>query len=99
MIPKFNEYQEGYGAKILCPSCSNNYLHHNRVEVFERGEDAAHGVHVAVADGKATFDTSLEGNPSTRRHGIKIRFSCEGCKANPVLSLSQHKGNTYVNFE
>ena len=99
MIPKFGEYHEGYGAELICPSCGFNYLHHEKVEVFERGEDATHGVHVTVADTKATCDTSHEGNPSARRHGLKIYFSCEGCAAKPVLSLSQHKGNTYVDFQ
>jgi len=98
MIPKFGEYHEGYGAELACPSCGFNYLHHDKVEVFECGEDATHGVHVTVADAKAAFDTSLEGNPSSRRHGLKIYFWCEGCKTKPVLSISQHKGNTYVDF-
>ena len=99
MIPKFGEYHEGFGAELQCPSCGFNYLHHDRVEVFECGEDATHGVHVTVSDGKATFDTSLEGNPSRRRHGLKVHFWCEGCKAKPVLSIIQHKGNTYVDFQ
>lgn len=99
MIPKFESYEKGFGAELLCPSCGSNYLHHGRVEVFECGEDAKHGVHVVVTDGRAEFDTSLEGNPSRRRHGLKIHFWCENCKAEPVLSISQHKGNTYVDFE
>lgn len=98
MIPKFGEYQEGYGAELACPSCGSNYLHHDKVEVFECGEDAIHGVHVTVADAKAAFDTSLEGNPSSRRHGLKIYFRCEGCETKPVLSISQHKGMTKVDF-
>lgn len=99
MIPELGDYNEGYGAELICPSCGSNFLHHEKVEIFERGEDETHGVHVSVADGKATCDTSLEGNPSARRHGLKIFFWCEGCDAKPVLSLSQHKGNTYVDFE
>ena len=98
MVPTFDDFQEGFGAELLCPSCGNNYLRHGKVEVFECGEDAKHGVHVTVADGKATMDTSLEGNPSARRHGMTIAFSCEGCKATPVLSIKQHKGNTYIDF-
>lgn len=98
MIPKFGEYQGAYGAELQCPSCDDNYLHHDLVEVFECKEDATHGVHVAVANNKATIDTSLEGNPSARRHGLKINFWCEGCGAKPVLSISQHKGITYVDF-
>ena len=99
MVPKFGEHEQGFGAELKCPACGSNYLHHERVEVFECGEDASSGVHVAVEGGKATFDTSLAGNPSARRHGLKISFWCEGCDAKPVLALSQHKGNTYVDFE
>lgn len=99
MIPKFGEYHEGYGAELICPSCGFNYLYHDKIEVFECGEDATHGVHVTIADSKATIDTSLQGNPSSRRHGLKIYFRCENCDAKPVLSISQHKGNTYVDFE
>lgn len=98
MIPTFSEYQEGYGAELVCPSCGFNFLHHDKVEVFERNEDAPNGVHVTIEESKATVDTSLQGNPSSRRHGLKIYFWCEGCEAKPVLSISQHKGNTYVDF-
>lgn len=99
MTPKFQNYEEGFGSELLCPTFGSNYLHHDRVEIFECGEDASQGVHVVVDDGKATFDTSLDGNPSKRRHGLKVYFRCEGCRAKTVLSISQHKGNTYVNFE
>jgi len=99
MIPKFEEYQEGFGAELICPSCGSNNLHHDRVEIYERNEDAVHGLHVVVVEGKATLDNSLEGNPSSRRHGLKIFFWCEGCKAKPVLSVKQHKGTTYADFE
>jgi hypothetical protein len=99
MIPKFNQYEKGLGAELVCPSCDSNYLHHAQVEVFECGEDAEYGVHVVVTEGKAEFNTSLDGNPSRRRHGLKIRFWCESCKAEPVMSISQHKGNTFVEFE
>ena len=99
MIPKFGESYEGFGAELACTPCSFKYLNPEKAEVFECGEEATYGVHVTVADAKATVDTSLEGNPSARRHGLKIFFWCEGCKAKPVLSISQHKGNTYVDFE
>lgn len=99
MLPKFGQDHGNYGVELICPSCGFNCLHHEMVEVFERREDVLSGVHATVADAKATFDTSLEGNPSARRHGLKIYFWCEGCKTKPVLSISQHKGSTLVNFE
>lgn len=98
MKPEFDQYHHGHGAELLCPSCGFNYLHHDRVDVFERSEDATQGLHIAVEEGGLSVGTSLKGNPSGRRHGITIRFWCEGCKATPVLSIAQHKGNTYVDF-
>lgn len=94
----FGDYNESYGAELLCPNCGFNYLHHDKVEVFECGEDANHGVHVTIADGKSVMDTSLIGNPSRRRHGLNIHLWCEGCSAKSVLSISQHKGVTLVDL-
>ena len=99
MQPKFNPPQGGYDAELLCPSCGSNFLNHERVEIFERAEDTNHGIHISVDNGKATFDASLEGNPSARRHGMIIHFSCEGCSAKPILAIAQHKGNTCVDFK
>ena len=99
MQPSFNAYHEGYGAELVCPSCSGNYLHHDRVDIFERGEDQDKGIHVSVAEGKVTVDTGLADNPSARRGGLNIHFWCEGCSAKPVLTIAQHKGNSFVNFK
>lgn len=98
MKPEFESYEEGFGGELKCPSCGFNYLHHDKVEIFERGEDAENGLHVTVVDGEVQTNTTLEGNPSSRRHGLLVHFWCEGCKAKPVLSISQHKGNTWVDF-
>lgn len=98
MTPKFNNFEKGFGAELVCPSCESTYLHQEVIDIYERGEDDTHGVHVTVAGLKATFDTSLVGNPSARRDGLVIRFSCEGCKATPVLTVKQHKGNTYFDL-
>lgn len=98
MQPTFDQYFEGYGAELLCPSCGNNYLHHDRVEVFERSEDETQGLHVSVSEGKATLDNALSGNPSARRHGLSIHFWCEGCSTRSVLNIAQHKGNTFIDL-
>ncbi len=98
MQPNFGNYGEGSGAELLCPKCDLNFLHHDKVEVFECGEDAKQGVHVTVTDGSAITDTSLEGNPSLRRHGLNVHFWCESCSAKSVLSISQHKGVTLVDL-
>ena len=98
MQPSFGQFDDSFGAELLCPSCGGNYLHHEHVEVFERGEDEEKGLHISVAHGKTTVDGSMVGNPSKRRHGVLIHFSCEACSAKPVLCISQHKGNTLVDF-
>ena len=98
MQPKFDQYFEGFGAELACPGCGQNSLHHDRVEVFECAEDATTGLHVTVAEMKSTTDMSLIGNPSKRRHGLVVHFSCEHCDAKPTLKISQHKGSTYVDF-
>ncbi len=95
---EFESYEEGFGGQLKCPSCGFNYLHHDKVEVFERSEDAEHGLHVVVENGSVKTDTDLQGNPSSRRHGLAIHFWCEGCDEKPVLTLIQHKGNTYVDI-
>lgn len=98
MKPEFEMYEEGWGAALKCPSCGFNYLHQEVVEIFERVEDAVDGLHVKVEKLSLTADTNLKGNPSRRRHGLTIKFSCEGCNCRPVLEIIQHKGNTFVDF-
>ena len=95
---KLGDYTEGYGAELICPACDGTHMHHERVEVFEREEDAVVGLHVTVADMQVTTDMSLEGNPSRRRDGLAIRFWCEECGGKSLLTISQHKGNTYCDF-
>ncbi|WP_319408786.1 hypothetical protein [uncultured Desulfosarcina sp.] len=96
---QFESYEEGMGGELKCPSCGNHFLHHDKIEIFEREEDAEKGLHIEIEDGISTTDTNLFGNPSERRHGLLIHFWCEGCQAKPVLSVSQHKGSTYVDFK
>ena len=98
MQPMFEPPQGGYEAELLCPKCKGNYLHHGRIEVFEREQDQPKGLHVTVESGTVTTDTSMTGNPSMRRHGFLIYFSCELCQEDSVLRVAQHKGNTHVSF-
>lgn len=86
-----------------CPLCGDtNGLHHATVEIWDQNEDADTGLHVMVdrADpwkaGILTADTSMAGNPSSRRHGMKIKFFCELCGSWSFVSLAQHKGATEV---
>ncbi len=98
MQPTFDQYHESVGAELECPGCGNNDLHHECIEVFDRSEDEPKGLHVTVNGGSVNVDTDLKGNPSARRHGLAIHFSCEHCKAKPVLTIAQHKGKTYVDL-
>lgn len=98
MKPEFETYEPGFGGELKCPACGFNCLHHEKVEIFERTEDAEIGLHVTVSGGEAETNTNLSGNPSPRRHGLLVYFSCEGCSAISTLSLIQHKGNTYMKF-
>jgi hypothetical protein len=84
---------------LRCPRCNEVYLHHAEVKVFERGEDAERTTVTTVADGRtntAVVNSSGCGNPSSRRHGLTISFWCEMCDAKPVLTLEQHKGQTFL---
>jgi hypothetical protein len=82
---------------LCCPNCGESNLHQERVEVFERiNEDNETGVHVVVENGVASVDMSMEGNPSDRRDGVMMFFSCEHCPRRTWLSIVQHKGTTYL---
>ena len=88
------------GECLLCPYCGGNYLHHEKVEVFDCEEGEIKGLHVLVdRNKKLTVDTDLSENPSRYRHGLLIHFSCETCDYKPVLELSQHKGVTLMEFQ
>lgn len=98
MQPKFDNYESGYGSELLCPRCGTNYMHHEKVDIFERSEDAKTGLRVSVSNSKASIDTSLEGNPSARRDGLIVTLWCENCHCISELSIAQHKGQTYVDL-
>jgi hypothetical protein len=85
-------------GELLCPACKGSHLIHQRVEVFERIEDAKVGLHVTVSELGLAADTLMEGNPSRRRGGLVVHFRCEVCGAAPMLSVAQHKGCTQFSF-
>lgn len=87
----------GEGETVLhCPNCDGFYLHQRKTEVFERSEDAKEGLHVTVENEQVMTDKNLTGNPSGRRHGLKVHFRCETCSANVQMVIYQHKGNTFA---
>ena len=89
---------------MLCPACKDQHTHHNRVEVFSRQEDSFEGTHVAVVGASVKVDKDMRNNPSRRRHGVRIYFTCEFChfelneETPPMFQLLiiQHKGLTLL---
>ncbi len=91
----------GYDRELVCPNCEGLCLHHEQVEVFtRRAEDSEDGARVVCGgDRTVSISPSIEGNPSRRRGGLRVRFRCENCENLPVLILVQHKGSTYLEWE
>lgn len=91
-----SELQLDGDGVILCQGCGEDCLHHERIEVFEREQDAIHGLHATIEGQSLKTDDNLSGNPSIRRHGLSIFCSCELCDAVTRIDISQHKGKTYI---
>lgn len=87
------------GSILECPACGGENLHQERVDSWFREEDATQGVHTsAMKDGGCFVTPQMHGNPSSRRDGLTITFSCETCEELPTLSIVQHKGLTLVGW-
>ena len=84
---------------LNCPGCGECFLHQTDVNVYDRVQDAFTGQHVKIqGDGLVKIDCNLTGNPSGRRQGLTIAFTCEHCSTAPVLGISQHKGFTMIGW-
>lgn len=79
---------------LSCPGCRVPNLHHYKVEVFERKEDALEGLRVVVERGALSTTPGLDGNPSHRRGAVSIYFWCESCREISRMDIVQHKGAT-----
>lgn len=87
---------------LICPHCGDQYLHHEEVDIFNRAEDCKIGQHTHIpqsTSGGVQVRSHLEGNPSLRRHGLRIEFWCEICQGRFSLCIAQHKGGTYLHWE
>nr|AWM01285.1 hypothetical protein CIT40_15420 [Bradyrhizobium amphicarpaeae] len=87
---------------LACPRCGGEYLHHTGAVFFDRGEDAESVVKIVV-DGSSTTTSIDSGacNPSSRRHGMFVKFFCEQCSTNDdilQLNIAQHKGATELSW-
>jgi hypothetical protein len=87
---------------LLCPSCLGDYTHQEYYEIFQRNEDCD-GIRTIVQLNQTTVDTNMKGNPSSRRDGMRMFFTCEACHFHgdksedpPMFELLiyQHKGVT-----
>jgi len=88
-------------ATLTCPHCGGEQLHQLAVEVYFRKEDASHGINASVFGPAELCHTSHSQarNPSPRRDGVRIRFSCEHCPKESSLAIVQHKGDTNMFWE
>jgi hypothetical protein len=86
---------------LLCFWCNGDYQHHDRITVFDRGEDAATTKVTEVEGGSVTtltLPSQQTRNPSSRRDGVAIRFYCEHCRGLTELTVEQHKGQSFLSF-
>jgi len=86
---------------LECPACGNANLHHGEVTVYMRGEDNPETTEVRTngETGETIVSTTRgKGNPSSRRDGITIQFTCEHCNVEPMLTIAQHKGATFIEW-
>lgn len=92
------QYDENWAGvpPIKCRGCGGIYLHHERVEIFGRVEDASIGIHAVIDGMQFALDENMHDNPSPRRDGIIIHLRCENCQCQQQLLIHQHKGQTYV---
>lgn len=85
---------------LHCPNCKNSYLHQGDVEVFN-GEEKGSSVFVS-RKGCSTHsfgENEIGGNPSFERNGLLMRFRCEHCNEPLVLSIYQHEGQTFIEWQ
>jgi hypothetical protein len=73
--------------------------------MFDRPEDGETTKRSFIDDSSAKVDlvpSANRGNPSSRRGGLCISFTCEACKGiddNVLeLTISQHKGTTEIGW-
>jgi hypothetical protein len=94
--PRLHDDIGDYG--VLECLCGSRNLHHFKIDIYEREEDARSGHHTQVSGFRTVIDQDMSGNPSSRRDGLVIRFWCENCETVKALTITQHKGDTQLAF-
>ena len=56
--------------ELVCPACGFNYLHHYRVDVFERREDDDNTLHVTILGAADPFRVGTEPAPVPAEPGL-----------------------------
>ena len=85
---------------LHCPSCGCDNLHQEAVKIYDRSEDGKY-CRLTVVDGEDVSSKIKKGlkNPSPRRQGLMIGFTCERCHDGfKWLAIIQHKGSTYLRW-
>jgi len=87
---------------IKCPACQGGHIHHDTVTIFDRKAEDAPSYALVVERGgcvsNITGARAEQDNPSSRRHGVAIRFWCEECDTISELAVEQHKGSTRLRW-
>jgi hypothetical protein len=97
------EHGQIWENPIHCAWCGEFNLHHFKVEFFARHEDdeLTQETQIELNRGRwANVTVQLVAsrrsrNPSSRRTGLIISFSCEHCSGITELHIAQHKGTEY----
>jgi hypothetical protein len=86
---------------VSCEHCGNAYVNHVAVDIHVRAQEDAPTVSYRVYDSHRQGRSSppMTKNPSSRRDGVAVTMACENCPGFTVLTLEQHKGNTFVDLQ
>jgi hypothetical protein len=97
--PKKAGLRTDQDGALLCGGCGEFCTHFRSLHVFMRGEDHDHGLRLDVDMARSQVSTSTrmgDGNPSSRRDGLALTFTCEFCKHITEVTFAQHKGTTFI---
>ena len=87
---------------VLISPCGSHNIHQTRIDVYARTEDQPSmrhtSVHNIAGDTASQTVPCTSDNPSLRRQGLVLEFTCEGCEDTHHLSIAQHKGLTHTRW-